>query len=168
MSASPTGHEQGSGWTLVAHPLFLGQVAELAREVARLRLKDAASYQRRNATKRLAAILKLALEVIPEDPSRAEFRLGDALGKEHTHWRRAKFFQQYRLFFRYDSTARVIAYAWVNDEDTRPAYESASDAYRVFGRMLVSGNPPDSWDALCKASRSLDALSALDEGLGIR
>ena len=32
---------------------------------------------------------------------------------------RAKFFQQYRLFFRFHQASRIIVYAWVNDADTR-------------------------------------------------
>jgi toxin YhaV len=42
----------------------------------------------------------------------------------------------------------VIVYAWVNDEDTKRAYESSDDAYRVFRKMLDSGHPPDDWDQL--------------------
>ena len=49
------------------------------------------------------------------------------LGDAYRHWFRAKFFQQYRLFFRYHAASRIIVYAWVNDEDTRRAYESADD-----------------------------------------
>jgi hypothetical protein len=36
----------------------------------------------------------------------------------------------------------VIVFAWVNDEDTKRAYESSDDAYRVFRKMLKSGHPP--------------------------
>ena len=61
---------------------------------------------------------------------------------------RAKFFQQYRLFFRYHAAAKMIVYAWVNDDDTQRAYESSDDAYRVFRKMLKSGHPPDDWNQL--------------------
>ncbi|MBU2090444.1 MAG: type II toxin-antitoxin system YhaV family toxin, partial [Alphaproteobacteria bacterium] len=54
----------------------------------------------------------------------------------------------YRLFFRYHAASKVIVLAWVNDEDTKRAYESDADAYRVFRKMLESGRPPDDWDAL--------------------
>jgi toxin YhaV len=47
----------------------------------------------------------------------------------------------------------VIVYAWVNDEDTKRAYESSDDAYRVFGKMLESGHPPDDWDQLLAEAR---------------
>jgi len=137
-----------NGWTLFAHPLFLDQLESLAAQVERLKARDPAGYRGKNATKRLAAIVKLALEVIPQDPARAEYRQGDTLGTARRHWFRARFFQQYRLFFRFHQASRIIVYAWVNDADTRRAYESADDAYRVFRRMLENGRPPEDWNAL--------------------
>ncbi len=104
------------GWTLYAHPLFLEQCEALIRQVEALKRKDPDGYTRKNATKRLAAIARLALEIIPRDPSRPEYRQGATLGEGHTHWFRAKFYQQYRLFFRYHGDAKFIVYAWVNDE----------------------------------------------------
>ena len=47
----------------------------------------------------------------------------------------------------------MIVLAWVNDDTTLRAYESPSDAYAVFRKMLNRGNPPDSWsDLLATAS----------------
>jgi len=86
--------------------------------------------------------------VIPQDPARQEYRQGHTPGDEHKHWFRAKFFQQYRLFFRFHAQAMVIVFAWVNDKGTLCAYESADDAYRVFRRMLDSGRPPSDWGQL--------------------
>ncbi len=143
-----------NGWTIYAHPLFLDQLAALIAQVEALKQKDPAGYVKRNATKRLTAIAKLAFELIPQDPTRAEYRQGNTLGDEHKHWFRAKFFQQYRLFFRYHAQAKVIVYAWVNDEDTKRAYESADDAYRVFRKMLDSGHPPSDWDGLLAEARA--------------
>ncbi len=137
-----------NGWTLFAHPLFLDQLDALVRKVESLRRKAPATYRQNNATKRLAAIRKLIFEAIPQDPSRAEFRQGKTLGEQHKHWFRAKFFQQYRLFFRYHASSKVIVYVWVNDTKTLRAYESKRDAYRVFRQMLDSGNPPDDWETL--------------------
>ena len=73
---------------------------------------------------------------------------GGTLGDDRKHWFRAKFFQQYRLFFRYHAGVKMIVYAWVNDDDTKRAYESSDDAYRVFRKMLESGHPPDDWNQL--------------------
>jgi toxin YhaV len=128
-----------NGWTIFAHPLFLDQVESLIRRVDALKQNDPDGYHKKNDTKRLAAIAKLAFEVIPQDPGRSEYRQGNTLGEEHKHWFRAKFYQQYRLFFRYHTTSKVIVYAWVNDEDTKRAYESSDDAYRVFRKMLGRG-----------------------------
>lgn len=154
-----------NGWTIFAPPLFLVQLEAITQQVEELRQKDSAGYVRKNATKRLAAIARLAFEVIPQDPSRAEYRQGNTLGEAHKHWFRAKFFQQYRLFFRYHASSKVIVYAWVNDEDTKRAYESSDDAYRVFRRMLESGHPPDDWGQLLAEARSggerLKQLTAL-------
>ena len=137
-----------NGWTLFAHPLFLEQLEALIAQVEKLRAKDPKGYVRKSASKRLAAIIKLVFEVIPQDPARADYRQGNTLGDEHRHWFRAKFFQQYRLFFRYHQQSKIIVYAWVNDEDTKRAYGSGDDAYRVFRRMLESGHPPSDWAVL--------------------
>ena len=142
-----------NGWTIFAHPVFLDQVETLVRQVEDLRHKDRTGYVRKNASKRLAAIAKLAFDVIPQDPGRPEYRQGNTLGKEHKHWLRAKFFQQNRLFFRYHALSKIIVYSWVNDEGTKRAYESSDDAYRVFRKMLESGHPPDDWDALLAEAR---------------
>lgn len=143
-----------NGWTIFSHPLFLNQLEALTRQGEALKRKDPTGFTKKNATKRLAAIAKLAFEVIPQDPSRPEYRQGNTLGDEHKHWFRAKFFQQYRLFFRYHAPSRVIVYAWVNDEDTKRAYESSNDAYRVFRKMLESGHPPDDWEQLLAEARA--------------
>lgn len=54
------------GWKIFAHPLFLHQLAELNAKVEQLRHKYPQDYTKKNATKRLAAIAKLAqVETIP-------------------------------------------------------------------------------------------------------
>lgn len=136
------------GWTVFAHPLFLAQIEALKQQVEAHRNKDPIGYVKKNASKRLAAITKLAFDVIPQNPMRLEYRQGGTLGDDRKHWFRAKFFQQYRLFFRYHATAKVIVLAWVNDEGTKRAYESNDDAYRVFRKMLENGHPPDDWNQL--------------------
>lgn len=142
-----------NGWALFAHPIFLDQLEALTAQVESLKRKDPTGWVKKNPTKRLAAIAKLAFEVVPQDPARPEHRQGNTLGDEHRHWFRAKFFQQYRLFFRFHARAKVIVFAWVNDEGTLRAYESADDAYRVFRRMLESGRPPSDWGQLLAEAR---------------
>jgi len=137
-----------NGWSIITHPLFTSQIDVLQKQVETLRIKDPDNYKKKKAYKLLKAILKIAYESIPQDPTRAEFRQGDTLGKKHKHWFRAKFCQQYRLFFRYHEKSKVILLVWVNDEDTKRAYGSNTDAYKVFKDMLKDGNPPDDWDKL--------------------
>lgn len=120
-----------NGWTLFAHPLFLDQLELLTRQVEVLRQRDATGFVKKNATKRLAAIAKLAFEVIPQDPARAEYRQGNTLGEAHKHWFRAKFFQQYRLFFRYHAQTKVIVFA--------------------------TTSPPDNWELLLAEARTVSA-----------
>ena len=153
-----------NGWTLFAHPLFLDQVAELAEKVTALKAANPAGYRGKNATKRLAAITRLIFEEIPSDPTDPKFRQGNTLGDEHRHWFRAKFFQQYRLFFRFHAESRIIIFAWVNDDTTLRAYDSRTDAYRVFKGMLEDGDPPSDWKALLASVQSASGqLAALIE-----
>jgi len=147
------------GWAVYAHPLFLSQLQALTKQVETLKQKDPAAYVHKNASKRLGAITKLAFDIIPQDPARAEYRQGNTLGGQHKHWFRAKFFQQYRLFFRYHAASKVIVLAWVNDEQSKRAYESPEDAYKVFRHMLGSGHPPDDWDQLLKESLLVNSSS---------
>lgn len=135
-----------NGWTVFCHPLFLEELSLLVNQVENLKQKDPQNYKNKNATKRLAAIAKLAFEVIPKDPTNPAFRQGSTLGKNHKHWFRAKFFQQYRLFFRFDTASKIIVFAWVNDE-----------------KMLSNGCPPDNWTSLLKEEKSEKRLNPLSK-----
>ncbi|WP_338847019.1 type II toxin-antitoxin system YhaV family toxin [Massilia sp. W12] len=155
MSAPPL---QINGWRIYAHPLFIQQVQALAQQVQALQSKYPQAWREKNAAKRLAAILKLAFESIPQDPARAEFRQGNTLGAAGRHWMRAKFFQQYRLFFRFHAGQKVIVLAWVNDDSCKRAYGSKDDAYGVFRSMFERGHPPNDWDGLLKEAKTWDGL----------
>ncbi len=99
-----------NGWNIFTHSIFLAQFEELLTQVEQLRQKYPKDYKNKNATKRLAAIAKLAFEVIPQDPTRSDYRQGNTLGDDYKHWFRAKFFQQYRLFFRYHLESKNHCY----------------------------------------------------------
>lgn len=145
-----------NGWTLYAHPLFLEQLEKLTKAVQKAKKKNPKDYQKSANAKLLAAIRKLAFEDIPVDPARPEYRQGGTLGAKRKHWFRAKFSSgRFRLFFRYSSSAKIIVYAWVNDQTTLRTYDSKNDAYAVFKKMLDKGNPPDDWDALMADSVGL-------------
>ena len=153
-----------NGWSIYAHPVFLDQLEGLIEEVEERKARDRKTWEKKNCTKRLAAIFKLVSEAIPADPGASQFRQGDTLGDNRKHWFRAKFFQQYRLFFRFDSTAEIIVLAWVNDEATLRAYGRKTDAYAMFKGMLDNGTPPDDFEALMK--EALAAAERFEESLG--
>lgn len=142
-----------NGWNIFGHSLFLNQVETLIQQVESLRQKDPINYQKKNATKRLAAILKLTFEIIPQDLTLPEYRQGATLGDTNKHWFRVKFFQQYYIFFRYHLKSNVIVYAWVNDGSTKQEYDSKTDAYRIFEKMLNGVHPPNNWEQLIKEAK---------------
>ena len=156
-----------NGWFILGHPLFLQQIEALVIEVENLQARDPLNFRSKNATKRLAAITKLAFEKIPDDPSALEYRQGSTLGSSNKHWFRAKFFQQYRLFFRYHQESKIIIYTWVNDGETKRAYDSKTDAYHVFQKMLKNGNPPNTWDELFKAANNPIIIKKLANAVGL-
>jgi toxin YhaV len=142
------------GWQIFAHPLLLDQLERLVSAVERERKRDPSRSAGSGNTKLLKALSRLLFEIIPEDPTRPEYRLGNTLGAANRHWFRAKFGgQRFRLFFRYDSRAKIIVYAWVNDSTTLRTYGAKTDAYAVFASMLRGGNPPGDWTDLLAAAR---------------
>ena len=146
------------GWYLLAHPLFLDQLERLLAAVERAKRADPEGWQGKADARLLAALRALLLDRIPRDPLAAEFRQGNTLGPAHRHWFRAKFGgNRFRLFFRADSRAKVIVYAWVNDRDTLRKAGAGTDPYAVFARMLGHGNPPDDWPTLLAAAQTPDA-----------
>ena len=70
------------------------------------------------------------------------------MGPAFRHWRRAKFGQRFRLFFRFDSKIKIIIFAWVNDKKPLRSAGSATNPYAVFQKILKRGNPPDDWSTL--------------------
>jgi toxin YhaV len=112
-----------NGWELFAHPLFLDQLDKLTAVVEHVRKKDPRGWRKSANAKLLAALHRLVFETIPGDPTRSEYRRGGTLGEDRKHWFRAKFGGgRFRLFFRYSAKAKVIIFAWVNDETTLRAY----------------------------------------------
>jgi toxin YhaV len=149
-----------NGWKIYAHPVFIEQFEALVLEVERLRAADPDGYREKKKTKLLAAIQKMAFEVIPQNPAHQMFFLSDTLGTAYRHWYRGRFFEgRYRLFFRFSSTAKVIVLAWVNDVETLRTYGSNTDAYAVFKAMLGKKRPPDDWKALLKEAEQASARS---------
>lgn len=80
------------------------------------------------------------LNDIPQDPGRKEYRQGATLGSEQRHWHRAKFFQQYRLFFRFHNRSKVIVLSCVNDTATKRAYIHPTTGKNSFRKQARSAS----------------------------
>ena len=132
-------------WGVLYHPLFSDQMEKLSTSAE----KTVARGDDGNANLKLFdLVVKHINEIIPEDPTSSQFLQGNSLGRENSAWRRAKFGGRFRLFFRYRSQSRVIAYAWIKHTRTLRKKGAKTDPYTVFEKMLNSGNPPGSFDSL--------------------
>jgi len=155
---------QRHGWNLLFHDCLIEQLQKLEAAVSRAKAQDPAGFESNANVKLFDAIATLILEVVPSDPNRDEYRQGNTMGPAFRHWRRAKIGRRFRLFFRFDSKTKIIIFAWVNDDTTLRAYDSRTDAYRVFKGMLEDGNPPGDWMALmASAQPASDQLAAVME-----
>ena len=143
---------QRHGWTLLFHACLIEQLEKLKSAVERAMAQDPKNYAANANCKLFTALSRLILETVPIDPGKSE--QGNTMGTQWRHWRRAKIGQRFRLFFRYDSSTKIIVFAWVNDAQTLRAKGGKNDPYAVFQRMLQRGNPPDSWNELVAASAS--------------
>ena len=141
------------GWRLLFYTEFSRQHGKLKAAAERARQKDPQGFASNSNVKLLRALDRVTSEVIPRDPSRARYRQGNTLGRHYRHWRRARIGRRFRVFFRYDAKAKVIVYAWMNDERTLRSSGSKTDPYTVFAKMLAQGGPPDDWASLIAASR---------------
>ncbi len=145
---------QRHGWSLLFHDCLIEQLRKLKAASDRAEAADPSGFEANANVKLYRALSHLIIDVVPSDPAREEYRQGNNMGAGYRHWRRAKIGRRFRLFFRYDSKAKVIVFAWINDEDTLRSAGSKSDPYALFRRMLDRGNPPDDWTALLAASRT--------------
>lgn len=140
-----------NGWRLYYYRIFKVALDELEAQVVKLAANDPDGYRTHPKTKLLASIYHTITQLVPSNPDAPEFRLGKALGNDHTHWRRVKkgMPDRYRLFFRFSSApVKVIVYVWFNDEYTLRKAGSKTDVYAAFKRMLARGVVPGDIAAL--------------------
>lgn len=142
------------GWSLLFHDYLIEQLQTLKRAAERAEASDPPGFEANANVKLFRALSRLIFETVPSDPAREEYRLGNTMGTAYRHWRRAKIGRRFRLFFRYDSKAKVIIFVWVNDEHTLRSAGGKSDPYAIFQKMLDRGHPPDDWDGLLAASQT--------------
>ena len=155
-ASQPMDANRFNGWEVRAHPCFFEQIEKLDQAVNKLKTSDPKNWSNSPNAKLLGMIRRLAWEDVPLDPANPKYRQGNTLGPDRKHWFRAKCGGgRFRLFFRFSSVHKIIIYAWVNDERTLRTYGGSTDAYKVFESMLNRGNPPDDWETLVQASKSL-------------
>jgi toxin YhaV len=144
-----------NGWTLLVWRDFAPKLAELERLARRLREADPEGARHHPQVRFFAQLLHLIHHAIPADPAGPQFLQGNTLGPQHRAWRRAKFAQRYRLFFRFHSPSKTIVYVWLNDERTLRNAGARSDPYAVFRHMLESRRPPTDFSELLGESDPL-------------
>lgn len=139
-----------NGWKIYLHEALIEQIADLKARVAKKRDPK--------AEKHLAWLVTSMFDKIPADPTAPEYRQGKTLGEGNSHWFVDRYKSRYRLFFRYHSASKTIAYGWTNDEETLRTRGAKTDAYAVFAKMLAKGCPPNDWEALIKEASSDKAV----------
>ena len=152
-----------NGWTLLFHPAFQARFDRLIGEVTALKAADPPNWKDHPKAKLLERIRRIVFEEIPTAPEAAEFQQGNTLGETNRRWRRAKFLQRFRLFFRFDSASKVIIIAWINDENTLRKAGAKTDPYTVFARQLARGDPPSDWPDLLAMAKQPTHVQAPDE-----
>ena len=138
--------------TPLSHDCLIDQLRTLRRTVERTRRRDATGSASNANARLFRALSRLMPEVIPPDPSRAEYRQGNTLGPRHHRWRRARTAMRFRLFLRFEARAKVVVHTWVHDQATRRSTGSRADPYTVFAKMPARGNPPGDGSSLMTAS----------------
>ncbi|GAB7079132.1 type II toxin-antitoxin system YhaV family toxin [Megalodesulfovibrio paquesii] len=121
---------QRHGWTLLFHDCLIEQLQRLVQAAARAMARNPEEAASNANVKLFRALSRLILETVPGDPNREDYRQGNTMGPAFRHWRRAKIGRRFRLFFRFDSNAKIIVFAWVNDEQT---LRSAGSLYYTSG-----------------------------------
>ena len=133
---------QRHGWTLLFHDCLIDQLRKLNQAIQRAKRNDPAGFASNANVKLFQGLSRLMLEVIPQNPSEDEYRQGNTLGARYRHWRRARIGRRFRLFFRYDAKAKVIVYAWVNDQRTLRSSGSKTDRTRYSPECSCGGIRP--------------------------
>ena len=141
---------QAHGWSIYLYPPFAARFRALIAEVQGLERANPEGFKRHASTKLLGALTGIIRDLVPRNPDAPEFRLGATLGP-YTQWRRVKGHGlpvRYRLFYRFMSKAKVLVFAWLNDDDTLRKADAKTDVYAVFQKMLARGEVPDDFEAL--------------------
>jgi len=151
------------GWPLYRWGPFAEAWDTLVADVRALRDEQPDDYKTHPKTRFLARLRQIVLTEIPSNPGDDRYQLGKSLGADAKFWRRAKWNQRFRVFFRYRSDPKLIVYVWLNDDRTLRQIGAKTDVYTVFRAMLERGKAPSSWDDLVAACRAWPSDQAPSE-----
>ncbi len=146
-----------NGWKIYFYIAFREIYNHLAQTADSIKTAQPESFTSHPKIKLLKRIQEIIFEEIPSEPGHARYNLGNTLGPTNRHWRRAKFLDRFRLFFRYHSAQKMIVYVWVNDEKSPRQEGSKKDPYIIFEKRLQQNNPPNDWDELFKVSKPFES-----------
>lgn len=143
------------GWQIYFWQGFRLQLTEFEKILEKLRARNPRDWRKNKTAKFILRVFRIILEEVPRDPANAVYRQGLTLGSGHKHWRRVKFAERFRLFFRYGLEEKIIVFVWLNDENTQRKAGARTDVYSTFKAMLERGKPPNSWSDLLAASKPI-------------
>ncbi|MBN1602655.1 MAG: type II toxin-antitoxin system YhaV family toxin [Chitinispirillaceae bacterium] len=124
-----------NGWKLFWHSLFKMEIERLKKDVLRAKQNDPINYKTHPKYKLLETVRNIIFFEIPANPTHCRFNLSGNLSS----YKREKFGNRRRLFFRYFSNDFSIIYLWLNNEDTLRKDGSKTDPYQLFSKMVSNG-----------------------------
>ena len=139
-------------WRIVVYPAFEEIRQRLLDDVSKIKAKDPIGYKNHKKVKFLKRLNFIMFKEIPLNPMSYAYLQGNTLGSEYRHWKRAKLFTRFRLFFRFNSEQKIILYAWLNDDNSLRNSGSKNDPYHIFSQRLRKGRPPNDWEDLLRES----------------
>ena len=141
------------GWNLLFHEGLIEQLQKLQAAAQRAQAQDPQGFESNANVKLFNALAQLMLETVPSDPNRDEYRQGNTMGPAFRHWRRAKVGRRFRLFFRFDSKAKIIIFMAMMEAQTYFAERQARADVAAFDAVMArtGGEPPREGDRILPA-----------------
>lgn len=128
-----------NGWTLYYHHVFGDRYAAMRARAKELKKQLATDdFVRHPDVRLVAAVRRVILDIIPEDPNRSDFWLKGNLAM----FRRVKGYglpDRYRLFYVFSTQVKVVIVLYVNDSGTLRKEDARTDPYEVFSDLVRSG-----------------------------
>lgn len=140
MPTEPDEPPRINGWLVLLHPIFEQRYRSLLANVRRLNneLASEEAYRQHPTVKLTAAVRRLVLEIVPQNPNARDF----LLTRPPQHFRRAKkkgLSPRYRLFWVASVEASTIIFLYLNDEATLRKEGARTDPYAIFKRLVERG-----------------------------